>query len=230
MLGLLQTKQWVGPLVWAAGAAIASGAATSDIAATVPLDLRADSLPSQVDGLMRRGSAVRTISVTLKNRSGALRDEARPAVAILESAAWSPEDAPRDGASAFEVLMCAARLLDRNALAGIVGVGNRSGAFLPSAEQAFRRVVPMGIPVVRLARDPRAAGMAGELFIEGGTLSPEEARRVLAECLLRHGALPPAADPLNPTPSEIAAIKHKLAIYQAEFNLRSAKATQVALR
>jgi hypothetical protein len=164
----------------------------------------------------------------VKDRSGQVREEARPNIAVLRTVAWSPDDAARDGASEFEILICAARLLDQHALAGIVGVGNRQGAFLPSAEVAFQRIAHMGMPIVRLAKDNAGSSASSDLFIEGGSLSADEARQLLAECLLRHGALPPALDPAQPTAQEVAAIKAKLAVYQADFDLH--KGTRVAVK
>jgi len=86
----------------------------------------------------------------------------------------------------------------------------------------------MGMPIVRLAKDSTGSSASSNLFIEGGSLSAEEARQLLAECLLRHGALPPALDPAQPTAQEVAAIKAKLAMYQADFDLH--KGTRVALK
>jgi hypothetical protein len=37
-------------------------------------------------------------------------------------------------------------------------------------------------------------------------------------CLLRFGSLPPAADPLYPTPAELQATRAALATYQAVFD------------
>jgi hypothetical protein len=36
-------------------------------------------------------------------------------------------------------------------------------------------------------------------------------------CLMRFGSLPPAADPDHPTEAEIAAMREKIAAYQAVF-------------
>jgi hypothetical protein len=37
-------------------------------------------------------------------------------------------------------------------------------------------------------------------------------------CLLRFGSLPPAADPDNPTAAEVAALRARVAEYQAVFD------------
>ena len=41
---------------------------------------------------------------------------------------------------------------------------------------------------------------------------------MLMACLMKFGAMPPAADPDNPTPEESAAVSEKVAEYQAVFN------------
>ena len=218
----------LGLLVGTITAQAATPSISSETNGSTPLVIRADSVPHTVTGLARHGHQVYATTLKVKDRSGQVREEARPNIAVLRTVAWSPDDAARDGASEFEILICAARLLDQHGLAGIVGVGNRQGAFLPAAEVAFQRIAHMGMPIVRLAKDSTGSSASSNLFIEGGSLSAEEARQLLAECLLRHGALPPALDPAQPTAQEVAAIKAKLAMYQADFDLH--KGTRVALR
>jgi len=147
---------------------------------------------------------------------------AEPKVAVLYGAKWSPGDAARDGAAEFEVLMCAANVRQGNAPGGIVGVGPRHGAFCPSAEMVLERVAHMGVAVVRLAAAEPMPAHDGDAFVEAGTLSPAEAKRVLTECLARYGAPPAAADPAHPTKQEQAAIEAKIALYQFQFDAQSA--------
>jgi hypothetical protein len=86
----------------------------------------------------------------------------------------------------------------------------------------------MGIPVVRLAQSAPLAPHQGDPFIEAGSLSPAEAKRILAECLARFGALPAAADPAKPTRKESAALQAKLTLFQAQFDARNP--AQIAMR
>jgi hypothetical protein len=153
---------------------------------------------------------------------------AEPAVAVLFGSAWSPGDAARDGAAEFEVLMCVAQVRQANPVAGLVGVGYRHGGFPPAAETALERVAHMGIPVVRLARNSSMPAHQGDVFIEAGTLSPTEAKRVLIACLARFGMLPVAADPARPTKKESAALQAKLALFQQQFDTRDPR--QLAMR
>lgn len=199
-----------------------SSAAALEINVMVPAGLRADELPRTVSGLSRQGVTTQAVKIAVTDKQGRLRAEARPAVALLTTAAWSPNDPARDGASEFEVFLGTARLLTTHALAGFVTVGNKYGALLPATEAALVRVVNMGIPVVRLARDGDVGRSSDDLFIAAGGLSANEAQRVLSSCLLEFGALPPAVDPAKPTKSEVGAIRAKLQHFQAAFDLANA--------
>jgi hypothetical protein len=189
-----------------------------EINVMVPNGFSAAGLPRSVVGIARQGIATHPVKIALADREGRLRAEARPAVAVLTSAAWSPHDPARDGAGEFEVFLGTAKLLQGHALAGFVTVGNRYGALLPGTESALQRVVHMGLPVVRLARDGEVGRSQDDLFIAAGPLNANEAQRILSTCLLELGALPPAADPAKPTPSEVRALRAKLAQYQAAFD------------
>ena len=186
-------------------------------------------LPATVPGLCRNGLNTRVVKVEIEDAHGRLRPDAAPGIALVRSTRWSPNDAERDGASEFEILLSVARLLESHPLAGVIGVGNRNGAFLPAAERALERAASMGLPVVKLAAQGSLPVNPDNLFIEAGSLSSDEARSVLAECLVTLGALPPAADILRPTAKELAAIRAKLTRYQLAFDTRAA-ATNVAMR
>lgn len=153
---------------------------------------------------------------------------AEPAVAVLYGSAWSPGDTARDGAAELEVLMCVAQVQHASSVAGLISVGYRRGSFPPSAETALERVAHMGIPVVRLAQNASLPTHHGDAFIEAGSLSPTDAKRLLAECLVRYGTLPICADPANPTKKEAQALQAKLALFQAQFDARNLN--QVAMR
>lgn len=181
-----------------------------------------ETLPRSVSALACAGSTTHAVTLQLKDRKGAWLDAAAPSIARLEGVAWSPHDPARDGAGEFEVLISTARLLKDNALAGFVTVGNSNGSLLPNTENALRRAVHMGVPVVRLARDGRVEANQADLFVAAGGLKPADAERILANCLLRFGALPPAANPARPTSAETAAIRAHLARYQEVFDLQSA--------
>jgi hypothetical protein len=77
------------------------------------------------------------------------------------------------------------------------------------------------MPVVRVGRG-NAEGMIPRtrdgLSIGGSNLTANKARILLTACMLKLGALPPAADPKNPTPAELTAIREKVAAYQEIFD------------
>jgi L-asparaginase len=75
------------------------------------------------------------------------------------------------------------------------------------------------MPVVRVGRGNNEGFSAGGgCFIGGSNLTSTKARLMLIACLLRFGALPPAADPAHPTEAETDALKAKLADYQHVFD------------
>jgi hypothetical protein len=49
-------------------------------------------------------------------------------------------------------------------------------------------------------------------------LTSTKARLLLMACLMRYGALPPAADPSAPTEAELAGISARIAEYQSVFD------------
>lgn len=203
--------------------------AATEIVVLRPSAYLAESLPTTVEGIARTGTTSIATAVTLKDRRGDLHRDAASAVATLESAAWSPDDPERDGAGEFEVLLCTARLVRDHPLPGIVSIGNRHGALLGPTEDALRRSVFYGVPVVRVARNGQVSGQPDDLLLNGRELSAAEAQRILATCLVRFGALPPAANPARPTAKERAAIERKLAVYQRTFDLQAAASRYAAL-
>jgi hypothetical protein len=186
--------------------------------------------PSHVQGLHRAGLGARQVRVSVRDDQGRVRPEMQPGIAVIKNARWSPNDAERDGASEFEVLLSAARLLEQHALPGLVGIGNQHGAFLPAAELALSRVAAMGLPVVKVSAAGSVAANDENLFIEAGTLSTEDAKSLLAECLLSFGTLPPARNVLSPTADELAAIRRQVDRYQAHFDQRSGPGIRIASR
>ena len=194
--------------LWAGLAVIALGA-------TPPALFSATEAVARLTGLALEGS--RTRAIALAGDTAADGRSNAPVVQVIQSAPWSPGDPAREAAGEFAVMLEIGRMLRGNSLAGIVGVGGTNGAFAPAAEAALGRAVCMGVPVVKLARTP--ASVRGELFIETHGIAPEDARRLLAECLARFGALPPAANPARPTARELAALQAKLAAYQGQFDL-----------
>jgi L-asparaginase/Glu-tRNA(Gln) amidotransferase subunit D len=86
---------------------------------------------------------------------------------------------------------------------------------------ALRKAVFSGLPVVVVGRgnqDGFASIGRQPFFIAGSNLSATKARLLLMAALMKLGALPAAADPSQPTDTEIAATTARLAEYQALFS------------
>jgi hypothetical protein len=79
------------------------------------------------------------------------------------------------------------------------------------------------LPVVRVGRGNTKGfvPLDNPVFIGGSNLTATKARLLLMACLMRFGALPPAADPDNPTSAESAVVGEKVAAYHAVFNTHS---------
>jgi hypothetical protein len=142
-------------------------------------------------------------------------DHAAPTVAVVRTAALMPGDAAREGATEMLVLLEVARLRHQNTQAGLVAVGDRRGLFPTGAEEALRDAVLRGVPVVKLAKGGRVLPAPHGLFLDGGSLSEQEAARVMAHCLELYGSLPRAASAGSPAPE----LTDRLRLFQNEFTL-----------
>ena len=176
--------------------------------------------------LFHRGLAV--VATLLFISPTALLAAAEPAVGEFHDVAWAPGDSSKNGAAELAIFMSVARLRQDHALAGLVCIGNRDGAFHTATEDTLVRVALMGVPVVKLAQSDAMPVNPTDVFVEAGTLAPALAKRLLSECLARFGAPPAAADPDHPTARELTATRRKLALYQSVFD--AANVTQVAMR
>ncbi len=170
--------------------------------------------------LLLVGFALATVTIA----SAAARPPSA-AVAIIRSVEWSPGDVARDGAGEFAVYLQVAQLQRANGAAGVVAIGDKNGRLRDGSEQALRRLVHTGVPVVKLSSSGHRAATDHILFLDGGVLAPDSASDILAASLQRHGPPPCAANAKAPTPAELAAIQAHLQPFQAA--LTSASATSV---
>lgn len=180
-------------------------------------DLRLTVLPRTVDGVARDPSG-RWTTTTLRVTSddGRLAPESMPAVRIMKYARYA-ESCCAD----VDLKAWIEHLATDHPLGGVVGEGsNPYGRMDPAFESVAKTAVYSGIPVVLCGRGNTRGFTAvpPPWFLSGGNLTATKARVLLMACLLKFGALPPAADPANPTADEHAATVEALARYQRIFD------------
>jgi hypothetical protein len=189
-------------------------------------DVRLPALPTTVMGTTGSvNGGVSTVDVTVKNDDGELLAAAIPMVTITKYSRYSPfETGPKgdpDPLGEVEILARIAENLQKSPLAGFVTEGmSPYGQGNPTTNAALQVGIFAGMPVVRCGRG-NTGGMAYKqdpLFIAGNNLTSTKARMLLMAALLKVGALPPAADPFNPTNAEIAATLEVTRKYQDIFD------------
>ncbi|HEY9011561.1 MAG TPA: hypothetical protein VIN06_11115, partial [Devosia sp.] len=184
-------------------------------------DVRVTVLPMTIDGLLRSGGVTKSIPVPIKNAAGELLETAIPKVGIVKGDNWYDDSGVPNPTGEKGIGGTIEMLVEKYPLAGIIAEGLAPYASLSqSQEKALERAVLLGLPVVKVARGD-ASGLVrvnpNNLSIEGNNLTATKARLLLTAALMKLGPLPPAADPAQPTPAELAAIKAKVALYQEIF-------------
>lgn len=179
--------------------------------------VRLSELPEAVNGSRLDGSGQWTLTpLQVKGGDGFLAPDEMPAVEIMKFTRYA--DACCAGS---EVDAWMAHVGGHHRLAGVVGEGkNPYGSLHPSAEAALERAIFSGFPAVKCGRGNTAGftAPAPPWWIPGGNLTATKARLLLMACLLRFGALPPAADPDHPTEAEKQATAEAVARYREVFS------------
>ena len=178
-------------------------------------------LPESVTGNIGKDGAFTSVEVTIKNGDGTLREEAVPTVTILKEGNYSPESWDSGPEREVDILAQMDDNLTNAPLSGFVVEGQSPyGSMTNSVRNALMmKAVFSGMPVVRVGRGNNEGFSApAGVFLGGSNLTSTKARLLLVACLMKFGALPPAADPDNPTETERAAIMDRLANYQAVFD------------
>ena len=179
-------------------------------------------LPQRVAGVRQISGIITAVSVRIKDESGWLLPDALPEVRFARTARYLPASADVSSAGEVEIHARIAHNLAHAPLAGFVAEGQAGNAKVARPiDAALLEATYCGMPVVRVGRG-NAEGMIPRsrdgLTIGGGNLTANKARLMLMACLLKLGALPPAADSKNPTAAAVAAVKEKIAEYQAIFD------------
>jgi L-asparaginase len=185
-------------------------------------DVNIARLPSQVTGVHQEGTRIETVAVAIKGPDGMLLDTAIPKVAITKDGSyWDDYGSPNPEAE-VDLIAMIGYMLKSTSLAGFVVEG-----FTPYGRSASNartrlmlRAVHSGLPVVRVGRGNTEGfvPLDNPAFISGSNLTATKARLLLMASLMKFGALPPAANPDQPTAEETSAVRGKVAKYQAVFN------------
>ncbi len=178
-------------------------------------------LPAETVGVRRHGGRIETIAVAIKDAQGDLLGSAIPKVSIVKDGNYLADDFTNDTAREVDLHAQIDAMLSGAPLSGFVVEGLSPYGFMTSRSRhmVMLQAVHMGIPVARVGRgNNEGFTPPRDRFIGGRNLTATKARLLLMACLMRFGALPPAADPTAPTEPELTAIRAKLALYQAVFD------------
>jgi len=178
-------------------------------------------LPRETTGVRQTASGIVTVPVRIKDETGHLLGSAIPKVSIVKDGGYT-SDAEADGfEDDADLIALIARMLEAAPLSGLVVEGlTPYGTMTSGKRQTLTvRAVYSGLPVVRVGRG-HTEGFARFTppFISGSNLTSTKARLLLMASLMKLGALPAAADPQKPTPTEVAATRERVAEYQRLFD------------
>ena len=179
-------------------------------------------LPQNVSGVRRINGVVKQLPVQIKDNAGWLLASALPQIRFAKTARYLPSGTELDGDNEVGIRARIEKNLAEEPLAGFIAEGQAGNAKLARPlDAALIEAVFSGMPVVRVGRG-NAEGIIPRtrdgLTIGGNNLTANKARILLTACMLKLGALPPAADAKKPTAQEIDAIKRTVAEYQAIFD------------
>jgi hypothetical protein len=174
-------------------------------------------LPTETMGV-RAGALV---PVPLKDMAGKLLESAIPSVSIVKDGSYNEEEYNSTVEDQVDILALTDYKLKRTLLGGfaVEGLSPYGKPASPSRVKALRLAIFSGLPVVCCGRG-NTEGFAIPMspFVAGSNLAVTKARILLMACIMKFGAYPPAHDPANPTPDEVAAVKAKAALYQGIFD------------
>ena len=178
-------------------------------------------LPDSVTGYLLKDGEMTAQDVPVKNADGELIDTSIPMVTIIKEGNYSPETADSGPEREVDIVAQTVDNLAHAPLSGFVVEGQSPYGSMTNSQRnrLMARAVYCGMPVVRVGRGNNEGFSApAGIFLGGGNLTSTKARLLLIACLMKFGALPPAADADSPTDAETAAIMDRLALYQAVFD------------
>jgi L-asparaginase len=178
-------------------------------------------LPSSVPVVFSSHGVVKRSDMLTREADGDLLENAIPSVTIVKDGGFYAEEFLDDPAVTADLVALLTRKLETKRLAGFVIEGTVPyGKMTSSIRQgALRKAIYSGLPVVRVGRgNPEGFADPDDYFIAGSNLTATKARMLLMACLLKFGSLPPASDPVEPTQSELSAIRTAVMAYQKVFD------------
>lgn len=178
-------------------------------------------LDAAVKGVRKGRHGLESFDIAVKAANGDILPDAIPSVSIVKDGGYYTDDFGDDPARELDLLYLLDYKLGLGRLCGFIAEGQVPyGAMTSIARRkVIERAVYRGMPVVQVGRgSPEGFADRTPLFIAGSNLTATKARLLLMACLMRFGALPPAADPDNPTAGERSAIEKAIAAYQAVFD------------
>jgi hypothetical protein len=184
-------------------------------------DVNINRLPDATHAVLRQDGTLRLIDIPVKDTQGKLTEAAIPSVSIIKDGSYLDEEyssVPDDAGDLVALIEYKLRL---GRLGGFVAEGLVPYGRLPSSvrEKLILRAAFSGLPTVRVGRGaPEGFADCFPFTLAGSNLTAIKARLALMACLMKFGALPPAADPDNPTLAEKAATSAALEKYQAVFD------------
>jgi len=206
----------------------AGGGGTGSVLRYVPAtrhtwqsEVNISKLPDAVTGIRGGDSGIETLTVPVKDSAGKLLETAIPKVSIVKDASHIEDDWASDPAQEVDTIAFMDYKLKHAPLSGFVleGLNPYGKAAATSKSRILLRAVYSGFPVVNVGRGTTEGfAIRGGPFIAGSNLTSVKARLLLMLCIMKFGMLPPAKDPLKPTPDEMAATEAALAKFQAVFD------------
>ena len=160
------------------------------------------------------------VDVPIKDAAGDLLESAIPKVVIVKDGTYDVDGYDIDLAREVDLVARIEHNLEHAPLARFVVEGLAPYGIMTSLprHRLMLRAVHRGMPVVRVGRGNNDGFTAPrDRFIGGRNLTATKARLLLMACLMKFGSLPPVVDPDHPTEAELAAIRSKVAAYQAVF-------------
>jgi L-asparaginase/Glu-tRNA(Gln) amidotransferase subunit D len=185
-------------------------------------ELNVTRLGDETVGVREESGRIHTIPVRVKDAVGKVLASAIPKVGIVKDASYWSDNGTIDVEQEVDLIAMIGHLLKTAPLSGFVVEGMAPYGLMTSQSRhrLMMRAVCSGLAVARVGRG-NAEGFVplwDPLFIGGTNLTATKARLLLMACIMKLGALPPAAHPDRPTDAEMAAIHAKVAQYQALFD------------